>query len=195
MDRYVTAKTIRRLREEKKMTQAELAYRLSVSDKTISKWETGRGYPDITLIEPLAEALGVSPVELLSGEEIKNLNRQANMQRSLFYVCPVCGNVIHTMGKALISCCGISLIPLEAEEMDENHVFSISRIEDEWYVESDHPMTRDHYISFMAGVNFDRCELVKLYPEGHAHARFKVGNARYLYAYCNKHGLYKVKLK
>ncbi|MBQ4191517.1 MAG: helix-turn-helix transcriptional regulator [Clostridiales bacterium] len=69
MNPYVTGTMIRRLREERKMTQLQLAGKIGVTDKAISKWETGRGYPDIALVEPLAEALGVSVIELFSGEE------------------------------------------------------------------------------------------------------------------------------
>lgn len=79
MDAYVTGATIRKLREAKKLTQAQLADKLDVSDKAVSKWETGKGLPDITLIEPLAAALGVSLMELLSGDKISNNNRAANM--------------------------------------------------------------------------------------------------------------------
>ena len=107
MDHYVTGAAIRQLREKKKMTQTQLAQRLSVSDKTVSKWETGRGLPDITLLEPLAGALGVSLPELLSGEQIVNQNRAANLLRGKFYVCPICGNVICASGAAVVSCCGI----------------------------------------------------------------------------------------
>ena len=191
MDRYVTGAVIRRLREDKKMTQAELAERLCVSDKAISKWETGRGYPDITLLEPLANALGISTIELLSGEDIHNANRSSNMLRSHFYVCPVCGNVIHSTGQAVISCCGIVLPPLEAEEADEEHEFHVERVEDEWYVTLNHPMTKEHYLSFLAAVSDNSVQLVKLYPEGNAEARFKINRVKWLYAYCNRHGFFK----
>lgn len=50
---------VKRLRKNKNITQQQLAEKMNVSDKTVSKWETGRGYPDISLIEPLAENLGV----------------------------------------------------------------------------------------------------------------------------------------
>ena len=78
MTQYVTGAVIRKLREQKNMTQAELAEVLQVSDKAISKWENGHGYPDITLLEPLAAALGISVLELLSGENIQNTNRYNN---------------------------------------------------------------------------------------------------------------------
>ena len=114
-NQYVTGAMIKRLREEKKLTQAALAERINVTDKAVSKWETGRGYPDISLVEPLAAALGVSVIELLSGESVVNTNRSSNMLHVSFYVCPVCGNIIHSTGEAVVSCCGIVLPALEAE--------------------------------------------------------------------------------
>lgn len=107
MNQYVTGAVIKELREKRKMTQLQLAEKLGVSDKTISKWETGKGYPDITLLEPIADAFSVSVTELISGNTVYNANVSANMMRSKFYICPVCGNVIHTMGEAVIHCSGI----------------------------------------------------------------------------------------
>ena len=118
---YITGNTIRELREKKKMTQRELADILMVSDKTVSKWETGKGLPDISILTELAEALSVSVPELLTGDVAVNRNRAANMKRSKFYVCPVCGNVVHAMGDGAYSCCGIRLPENEAEPADENH--------------------------------------------------------------------------
>ena len=194
MNQYVTGAVIRKLREQKNMTQAELAEVLQVSDKAISKWETGHGYPDITLLEPLAVALGISVLELLSGEEIQNTNRCANMLRSLWYVCPVCGNVIHSTGQAMVCCCGIALPPMEAESVDDAHGIRTEIVEDEYYVTMDHPMTKEHYISFLAAVSDNGVQLVKLYPEGNAEARFKRSRTKYLYACCNRHGLFRVKI-
>lgn len=115
MNQYVTGVEIKRLREKQKLTQNQLADFLGVSDRTVSKWETGRGFPDITFLEPLAKILKVSVVELFSGAEIENGNRSANLSKSNFYVCPVCGNTIFSIGKACVSCCGIQLPPLEVE--------------------------------------------------------------------------------
>ena len=67
MNQYVTGAVIRELREKNRMTQLQLAEKLGVSDKSVSKWETGKGYPDITLLEPIAEAFRVSVTELISG--------------------------------------------------------------------------------------------------------------------------------
>lgn len=192
MNQYVTGAIIKKLREERKMTQAEFADVLNVSDKAVSKWETGRGYPDITLVEPIAKALGISTIELLSGESITNGNRSFNMGKSKFYVCPICGNTIIATGESVISCCGITLPSLEPENQDDSHHLVIDNVEDEYYVTLDHEMTKEHYISFIAGVSDNGIQFVKLYPEGNAEARFKVSRTKAFYYYCNHHGLFKV---
>lgn len=71
MDHQKIGCFIAALRREKGWTQRELATRLGVTDKAVSRWETGKGLPDIALLRPLSEALGVSINELLSGEAIK----------------------------------------------------------------------------------------------------------------------------
>ena len=192
MNQYVTGAVIRELREKNKMTQLQLAERLGVSDKTVSKWETAKGYPDITLLEPIAEVFKISVTELISGNTVHNANVSANMLRSKFYVCPVCGNVMHSMGEAEIHCHGILLTPLEAEPSDERHMFSIERVEDEYYVRIDHSMTKDHYISFVAAASSDEMQMVKLYPEGNAEARFKIRGVRRIFYYCNRDGLFSI---
>ncbi len=195
MDNYITGATIKRLREEKALTQDELSQKIFVSNKTVSKWENGHGLPDISLLEPLAKALDISVIELFSGNEVRNQNRSFNMKKVLFYTCPVCGNVIQTTGQAVISCCGITLPPLEAEENDDEHAFTIQTVENEYFVSLDHPMTKDHYISFIAAVYDNGVEFIKLYPESAAQARFKISRAKFFVAYCNHHGLFKVDTK
>ena len=195
MDRYVTGAVIRRLREDKKLTQEELAAKLYVSGKAVSKWETGQGFPDVSLLEPLAKALDISVIELLSGDDVRNRNRACDMRRVRFYVCPVCGNIIQTAGEAVVSCCGITLPPLEPEAPDAEHALHVEIAEDEYYVTVAHPMTRDHYISFLAAASDHGVRLVKLYPEGGAEARFKIDRVRRLYAYCNRHGLFLLERK
>ena len=192
MNQYVTGAVIKELRDKSKMTQLEFSEKLGVSDKTVSKWETGKGYPDITLLEPIAEVFKISVTELISGNTIQNQNVSANMMRSKFYVCPVCGNVIHSMGESVISCHGVQLSPLDAEPTDENHMIFIERIEDEYYVRIDHDMTKEHYISFVAAASSDGIQLVKLYPEGNAEARFKIRGVRRIFFYCNRDGLFSI---
>ena len=193
MNTYVTGTTIKNLRETRNLTQAELAEKIGVSSKTVSKWETAKGLPDITLLQPLAQALGISVIELMNGEHIANKNISANMLRCKFYVCPICGNIIHSTGNTLVSCCGITLPPLEAEETDDNHGITVEAVEDEHFITVRHPMTKEHFISFIAFVTSDRLQLVKLYPEGNAETRIQLRGRGYLYYYCNRHGLFRVK--
>ena len=194
MDAYITGAVIRRLREAKGLTQADLAGRLCVTAKAVSKWETGKGLPDITLIEPLAQALSVSVMELMSGSSIINHNISSNMLRSKFYVCPLCGNILRTTGNALVSCCGITLPSLEPEDADSDHNITIEPVEDEYFITVHHPMTKDHFISFLAHLTSDRVNFVKFYPEGNAETRFTLRGGGYLYLYCNKHGLMRRKI-
>lgn len=194
METYITGPAIKRLREERGLTQSELGERIGVGDKAVSKWETGRGLPDISLIQPLAETLGVSVIELMNGDRIRNRNVSANMLRTKLYVCPICGNILSATGSALVSCCGVTLPALEAEEADEAHCPRIETVEDERFITLDHPMDKSHYISFLAFATADRFQLVKLYPEGSAEARIPLRGRGTLYFYCNRHGLMKRRL-
>ena len=192
MNQYVTGSIIRELREKHHLTQAELAEKLFISDKTVSKWENAKGYPDISLLEPIAKVFGISITELLSGKPVHNINVSANMMRSKFYVCPVCGNVLHSMGEAVIHCHGVLLTPAQPEETDEQHKIFIEGVEDEYYVRIEHDMTKNHYISFMAALSPDRILMVKLYPEGDAQARFKINSVKKIFFYCNRDGLFSI---
>ena len=191
---YLEGTVIRQLRERRGLNQRQLAERLCVSDKAVSKWETGRGLPDISILPELAQALGVSLTELMTGSIVSNNNRSANMLRTAFYVCPVCGNIIHGVGGASVSCCGIVLPPLEAEPSGGEHLLCPERSDGEYYLRLDCPMTRAHYISFMAYLSADSLQLVKLYPEQEAACRFAIRGPGLMYAYCNRHGLFSVKV-
>ena len=190
MNPYVTGNVIKELREKCQLTQVELAEKIGVSDKTISKWETAKGYPDISLLEPIAKALGVSMTELVTGNAVSNVNVSANMLRSKFYVCPICGNIIHSMGEAVMQCHGILLSPCQPEETDENHMIFIERVEDEYYIRIEHDMTKQHYISFIAALSSDKIQMIKLYPEGNAEARVKINGVKKILFYCNRDGLF-----
>lgn len=194
MNSYITGAAIKKLRETKGLTQQQLSEKIGVTAKAVSKWETAKGLPDISLVESLSKALGVSVMELMSGETVKNKNISSNILFSKFYVCPVCGNVIHTTGEAVISCCGIALPPLEADEIDEWHTVNIENVEDEKFITVKHDMTKSHYISFIAYVTSDKMIFIKLYPEGDAQTRIQFRGRGYLYVYCNRHGLMKMKV-
>ena len=117
------------------------------------------------------------------------------MLRSKFYVCPICGNVIHSMGESVIYCHGVSLLPEEAEEVDDKHEITIERIENEYYLRIDHEMTKEHYISFIAALSSDEVQMIKLYPEGNAEARFKIKGVRKILFFCNRDGLFSFDIK
>lgn len=194
MNQYITGAVIKQLREKQNITQLQLADKLGVSDKAVSKWETGRGYPDVTLFQPIADALCVSVAELLSGEAVVNENVSANMLKSKFYVCPICSNAIHSMGEAVVSCHGIALKPIDAEKSNDKHIVAIEKVEDEYFVQIYHPMTKQHYISFIAAVSCDSVQIKKLYPESSAQARFKINGVKRIYYYCNRDGLFYIAL-
>lgn len=193
---YISGTMLKELRERKKLTQKELAEKLLISDKTISKWETGKGLPDITLVTPLAEALSISVAELFAGEYAINDNCSANVKKLKFYVCPICGNIITSFGEGDFNCCGVKLPVLTVEEdspeESPEHIINVEKIEHDCFVHMEHPMTKQHYISFMAYVTSDRYTLVKLYPEQNAECRFMSRGHGIIYAYCNRHGLFKL---
>lgn len=189
---YIDAKVLKSLRERRGLTQKALGERLYVTDKTVSKWETGRGLPDIRVLPTLADALHVSVAELMTGSVVTNANTSGNMRKVSFYVCPVCGNVIQSVGQAVVSCCGITLPPLEPETAEESCAAKVSLVDADYFVRLDHEMSKFHYISFIAYVTTDTVELRKLYPEQEAQCSFRRKGIGKLYYYCNRHGLFEL---
>ena len=192
---YVTGKTIKQLREKKKLTQKELADTIHVSDKTISKWETDKGFPDMGIIEDLSKALGVSLAELFTGNCKENENRAGNMRKMQFYICPVCGNIVTSLGKGTFSCCGIPLLEQTGEPCSEDHEICVETVDHEYYISMSHPMDKKHYISFFAYVTSGSMDLVKLYPEQSIEVRFRKKGGGVLYAFCNRHGMFRKIIK
>lgn len=127
----------------------------------------------------------------MNGEYITNQNKTSNMLKSNFYVCSICGNIIRTTGENINSCCGINLPILEADLEDNKHIINCDIVEDEFFISINHEMSKDHYISFIAYITNDRCEIVKLYPEQNAEVRFFKRGKGIIYVYCNKDGLIK----
>ena len=190
---YICGKILKELRENKNLTQKQLGEIISVSDKTVSKWETEKGLPDITLLEPLSAALGVSVAELLSGENIVNKNRAGNIKKTKFYVCPVCGNIISAMGEGAFFCCGIKLPALFSEKAEENS-FEIERPENDIFIRFNHPMTKEHYISFAAYITYSGMQIKKLYPEQEPEVRFPFSGKGKIFFFCNRDGLFETDL-
>ena len=181
------------LRKEKNLTQKQLGEKLGLSDKTISKWERGLGCPDISLLRDISKIFNVNIEKILLGDLQENDINGGNMKRIKFYVCPNCGNVINSTGDGDFSCCGRKLEALVPKVMNENHSINIEEVENDYYVEINHEMTKDHFISFVAYVTYDRVLLIKLYPEQSPTVRFprlcgKFERGKF-YMYCNQHGL------
>lgn len=190
MDCKRTGSLIAKVRKEKNMTQVELARKLNISDKAVSKWERGQGCPDVTLLNELAEVLGINVKDILSGEMISNDVDGGNMKKTKFFVCQDCGNVITSSGEISLSCCGKSLKELiPNKEMGEDHELIVETIDNEFYVHMDHDMTKEHYISFIAYITSDKLYVNKLYPEQNAEVHFRKSGHGIMYAYCMKHGL------
>ena len=194
MDLSKTGKLIAELRREKGLTQKDVADKLGILAKTVSKWETGHGFPDVSLISKLSEIFKVDISKLLEGEMPKIKTEACNLKRTKFYVCEKCGNILTDFGNAEILCCGRKLSPLTAKTADDAHLLNVEKIEDEYYITFPHPMTKDHYISFVSYVRFDRVLTVKLYPEQNGELRFPQMRGGKMYYYCNTHGLFEVKI-
>lgn len=195
MDLTKTGCLISSLRREKGMTQKEVAEKLGVCAKTVSKWETGRGFPDVALIPKLSEVFRVDITKLIDGELPKAEKEAGNVRRTKFHVCEKCGNIVANAGDAEIVCCGRKLSPLAAKEPDEAHKLDVEMIEDDFYITFPHPMEKGHFISFFAYVRFDRVLTVRLYPEQGGEVRFPQMRGGKMYYYCSEHGLFEHKVK
>ena len=183
------------LRKAKGLTQKQVADKLGIVPKTVSKWETGHGFPDVSTILALADILGVSEKTILSGDLEQNLESANNMKRTKFYVCPHCGSFLQGTGNGQVVCCGKQLEALTAVSADDEHTINVSEIEDDYYIEFNHEMTKEHYISFIVALGSDKMQMIKLYPEGNAEARVKINGVRKLLFYCNRDGLFSVDVR
>lgn len=192
MDLSKTGRLIALLRREKGLTQKEVAQRLGICAKTVSKWETGHGFPDVSLISKLSEIFQVDISKLLEGEMPKVKSEVGNVKRTKFYVCEKCGNLITSLGDAEIVCCGRKISAQKTKVADEAHQINIEKIEDDYFITFSHPMEKQHYISFFSYVRFDRVLTVRLYPEQGAEVRFPQMRGGKMYYYCNEHGLFEL---
>jgi len=195
MDCAKVGKLILQLRIEKGLTQKQVADRLNISNKTISKWECGLGCPNVSLWEELAKVLGADILKLLQGELNPNCPDVGKMNHIQFYVCPTCGNILTSTGAASIACCGSQLQPLTPTAAVRKHAPLIEEVDDEYYAIVEHEMCREHYLLFAACVNDDCVWFNRLYPEQSPAFRFpNMRSGGSLYLYCIKHGLMKYEL-
>ena len=195
MDLAKNGKLVQRLRKEKGMTQKELAERLGVVPKTVSKWETGKGFPDVSLLSALADILGVNEKSLLSGRLTANKIESVNAKRTKFYVCPCCGSLMQGIGESQIICCGKPLSALAVQQADENHELTITEIENELYLQIAHEMSKEHYVRFMSYTGVERTLTVYLYPEQDCAVRIPQAYSGKIVYYCNRHGLFEYVIK
>lgn len=190
MDSEGIGGVIFRLRRERGLTQRELAERLHVTDKAVSKWERGQGCPDVSLLTALSQALGADLTALLSGRLPPEESSGGNMKQAKYYVCPVCGAITMTTGQSTVSCCGRSLEALVPQKAAEADKLTVERIEDEWYITSPHPMTKEHHIAFLAFAAGDRIQMIRQYPEWDLSVRIPARGHGVLLWYCTQHGLF-----
>ena len=189
MDQTKTGGLIRALRTQKGLTQKALAEAVGVGDKAVSKWERGLGCPDVSLLPELSRVLGVGLEALLSGELDANDQERGNMKKLNFYVCPDCGSLITAAAEAGVSCCGRTLLPLEPQKPEEP--LSVEKIDGSWFISSPHPMTKEHYVSFVALLTGDALFLRRLYPEWDMQTRIPCIGHGILLWYCTQHGLFR----
>ena len=190
MDAKKTGELIYSLRKRSGMTQKELAQALYVSDKAVSKWENGGGFPELSLLPDIAAIFDIRLEDLLRGEIEEKSKTGGNMRNLKFYVCPQCGNLITATEGAEISCCGKNLEAIEAVKAPENEKLGVELIENEYFLSSTHEMTKEHYIMFVALLTGDGIYLRRQYPEWDLQTRLpRLAHGKLLW-YCNKHGLF-----
>lgn len=191
MDCKKVGAVIRQLRTERGYTQQQVADALNISNKAVSKWENGLGCPDVSLLGDLSIILGADLEQILNGRLRFSQLNSGNMNKVKFYVCPVCQNVLTDVGSGNISCCGRRLAPLVPQLHLADHDFNRREIDLEYYFTSEHPMVKEHYISFIAYVDTDKMLLQRLYPEQSCAIRVPLSCRRgILFAYCTKDGLW-----
>ncbi len=190
MDLEKTGVLLSRLRQELGMTQKQVAERLHISDRAVSKWERGKGLPDVSLLPGIAALYGVDAEKILEGNLEEKGVEPGNMKRMKFIRCAYCGNIFWSTGGGEISCCGRRLSPLDAQPMDAMHDVTIEKSDNEYFISFCHEMTKEHYIAFVALVSWDRVTVVRLYPEQNGEIYLPRQRRETLYFCCSKDGLF-----
>lgn len=179
------------VRKELGWTQKVLADYLHVSDRTISKWERNQGLPEITMLPLLAQTLGISVDHLLTGDLQMNRFVGGNMKNIKFYVCQRCQNVITAAEEVEIHCCGQKLSRLEAQKATADNALTVTEMDGQWSISSNHPMTKEHYISFIAFATGEQVQIIKQYPEWALQTHLAKRKYGQLFWYDTQYGLFK----
>ncbi len=190
MDNMKIGKLIKSIRIDKSLTQKQLADIIGISDKAVSKWERGNGAPDLSLLSALANALEISIEDLLSGDVRSSELIGGNMKKSKYYICSNCKNFTISTGDIEVSCCGKSLKEMDVRKAESDQKLNVEVIENDWYITSSHPMTKDHYISMICFATSEKIEVVKTYPEWNLNIRIPKSGRGLLLWSCTKHGMY-----
>ncbi len=190
MDAASCGELIRKLRKEAGLTQRELADRLCVTDKAVSKWERGMGCPDISMLGALCSELRVDIESFLNGMLPSRPKEGGNMKRMRFAICPICGNILTASASAEASCCGRKLDWLSPAPADEQHLPGMEKTDGDLCFTFPHPMTKEHHLNFAALITFDRMVYVRLYPEQAVLVRFPYVRMGTLVFGCTQHGLF-----
>lgn len=115
--------------------------------------ECGLGCPDLSLWPELSAILDVDMVQLMEGEITPNKPDSGNIDKVRFYVCPTCGNILVSTGSASILCCGRKLEQILPTDSSDAIKITVEEIDTDYFVTFDHPMAKEHYISFVAYIN------------------------------------------
>ena len=190
MDNRKVGELIRRLRREKGMTQLQLAEKMHISDKTVSKWERGLGCPEVSLLQVLARIFEVDIQNLLAGDMESKPVLSGNIKRMQFYVCPNCGNLVTSMADTPVFCCGRRLKAAEPVKAQPEEKLQVEITDGCFVIFSSHEMTKAHYIAFVALLTADSVMLKKQYPEWDLSVRLPFFAHGRLYWYCSRHGLF-----
>ena len=142
------------------------------------------------MLTALSQALGADLTALLNGRLPPEEPSGGNMKQAKYYVCPVCGAITMTTGQSAVSCCGRSLEALAPRKAAGADQLTVERVEDEWYITSGHPMTKEHHIAFLAFAAGDRVQLIRQYPEWDLSVRIPARGHGTLLWYCTQHGLF-----
>ena len=139
--------------------------------------------------EEAVSFMGALMPTLKRWRKVENVNVSAHAARSVFYVCPTCGNVVWSMGEAVVACCGNTLEPLVARNNDGDLAAELEVADGCQRVSIDHPMSKDNHLLFVAAVGDDLVRIKRLYPEQEATAEFPLQGPSAVFAYGSNCGL------
>ena len=128
MDKNATGRFIAELRKQKGFTQKELAEKLMVTDKAISRWETGKGLPDTSLLKPLGDVLGVSITELLSGKRIEEVDMKEQADNIILESLNYSKRMLASVISVIIFIIGIAFIISPLFLASQSHIWALGMI-------------------------------------------------------------------